>query len=75
MIDFITPNDKRHIAEVTTTDITRQVEPETMDEHKSAARRGGSAAKAARVQYEQQTQISRKEYTKIITSYDSLALS
>jgi len=43
------------LAEVTTTDITRQVEPETMDEHKSVARRGGSVAKAARVQYEQQT--------------------
>jgi hypothetical protein len=43
------------LAEVTTTDITRQVEPETMDEHKSVARRGGSVAKAARIQYEQQT--------------------
>ena len=43
------------LAEVTTTDITRQVEPESMDEHKSIARRGGSVAKAARVQYEQQT--------------------
>ena len=43
------------LAEVTTTDITRQVEPESLDEHKSVARRGGSVAKAARVQYEQQT--------------------
>ena len=43
------------LAEVTTTDITRQFEPESMDEHKNAARRGGSVAKAARVQYEQQT--------------------
>jgi hypothetical protein len=43
------------LAEVTTTDITRQVEPETMDEHKNVARRGGGVAKAARLQYEQQT--------------------
>jgi hypothetical protein len=43
------------LAEVTTTDITRQDEPDTMDEHKNVAKRGGSVAKAARVQYEQQT--------------------
>jgi hypothetical protein len=43
------------LAEVTTTDITRQTDPDTMDEHKSVARRGGSVAKAAREQYEQQT--------------------
>jgi prophage antirepressor-like protein len=43
------------LAEVTTTDISRQDEPETMDEHKHIARRGGSVAKAARVQYEKQT--------------------
>ena len=43
------------LAEVTATDITRQDDPETMDEHKSVARRGGSVAKTARVQYEQQT--------------------
>ena len=43
------------LAEVTTTDITRQIEPETMVEHKNVARRGGSVAKAAREQYERQT--------------------
>jgi hypothetical protein len=43
------------LAEVTTTDITRQAEPETMAEHKNVARRGGSVAKAAREQYERQT--------------------
>jgi len=43
------------LAEVTTTDISRQTEPETMNEHKQVARRGGSVAKAARVQYEQET--------------------
>ena len=43
------------LAEVTTTDITRQNEPETMAEHKNVARRGGSVAKAAREQYERQT--------------------
>ena len=43
------------LAEVTTTDITRQDEPETMGDHMRVARRGGSVAKAAREQYEQQT--------------------
>jgi len=43
------------LAEVTTTDITRQDEPETMDEHKDVARRGGGVAKAARKHYEKQT--------------------
>jgi hypothetical protein len=43
------------LAEVTTTDITRQDDPETMTEHKGIARRGGSVARAARVQYEKQT--------------------
>jgi len=43
------------LAEVTTTDITRQIEHETMVEHKNVARRGGSVAKAAREQYERQT--------------------
>jgi hypothetical protein len=43
------------LAEVTTTDITRQDDPETMAEHKSVARRGGSVAKVARLQYEKQT--------------------
>jgi len=43
------------LAEVTTTDISKQDEPETMTEHKSVARRGGSVAKAAREQYEKQT--------------------
>ena len=48
------------LAEVTATDITRQIEPETMAEHKSVARRGGSVAKAAREQYERQT--GKKQY-------------
>jgi hypothetical protein len=43
------------LAEITTTDISRQDEPETMSEHKNVARRGGSVAKVARVQYEKQT--------------------
>ena len=43
------------LAEITTTDISRQDKPETMDEQKQTARRGGSVAKAARVQYEKQT--------------------
>ena len=43
------------LAEITTTDISRQDEPESMAEHKNVARRGGSVAGAARVQYEKQT--------------------
>ena len=43
------------LAEVTTTDISRQSEPDSMDEHKKVARRGGSVARAAREQYEKQT--------------------
>ena len=43
------------LAEITTTDISRQDEPETMAEHKNVARRGGSVAGAARVQFEKQT--------------------
>lgn len=43
------------LAEVTTTDIIND-EPETMLEHKSIARRGGSVAKVALQQYEKQTE-------------------
>lgn len=43
------------LAEVSTTDISRQDEPETMEQHKKVAQRGGSVAKSARVQYEKQT--------------------
>lgn len=43
------------LAEVSTTDISRQDEPETMEQHKKIARRGGSVAKSARLQYEKQT--------------------
>ena len=43
------------IAEVTATDLTKSDNPETMTEHKTVARRGGSVAKAARLQYEKQT--------------------
>ncbi|MCL2052889.1 MAG: hypothetical protein FWG90_00395 [Oscillospiraceae bacterium] len=43
------------LAEVTTADISRQDEPETLGEHKNVARRGGSVAKAAKEQYELQT--------------------
>jgi hypothetical protein len=43
------------LAEVTTTDFSRQDAPETMAEHQAVAKRGGSVAKVARVQYEKQT--------------------
>jgi hypothetical protein len=46
---------QKKLAEDTTTDITHQDDPETMTEHKDVARRGGSVAKAARLQYERQT--------------------
>jgi len=43
------------LAEITTTDISKEDQPETMQAHKQVARRGGSVAKAAREQYEAQT--------------------
>ena len=43
------------LAEVSTTDISRLDEPETIEPHKKVARRGGSVAKSARLQYEKQT--------------------
>jgi hypothetical protein len=43
------------LAEVSTTDITRQDAPDTLTEHKKIARRGGSVARVAREQYEKQT--------------------
>lgn len=43
------------LAEVSTTDISRLDEPETIEQHKKVARRGGSVAKSARLQYEKQT--------------------
>ena len=43
------------LAEITNTEISRQDKPETMVEHKKVARRGGSVARAAREQYEEQT--------------------
>ncbi len=42
------------LAEVTTTAISRQEQPETFDENKMIARRGGSVAKNARVDIESQ---------------------
>ena len=43
------------IAEVTATDITKADDPQTMPQHKNVARRGGNVAKAARLQYEEET--------------------
>jgi len=42
------------LAEATATDLTRDDDPRTMDEHKKIAQRGGSVAKAARLQYEEE---------------------
>ena len=42
------------LAEVTTTAISRQEQPETFDESKRIARRGGSVAKNARTDIESQ---------------------
>ena len=43
------------LAEATATDITKEDNPQTMEHHKVVARRGGSVAKAARLQYEEET--------------------
>ena len=43
------------LAEASTTDISKDREPETLEENKEVARQGGSVAKAARLQYEKQT--------------------
>lgn len=60
------------LAEVSTTDISRQDEPETMEQHKKVAQRGGSVAKSARVQYEKQT--GKKAVTPLnAKSFKSLA--
>ena len=60
------------LAEVTTTDISRQDEPETMEQHKKVAQRGGSVAKSARVQYEKET--GKKAVTPLnAKSFKSLA--
>lgn len=43
------------LAELTTTNITKEEHPITMDEHAQAASRGGSVARVAREAFEQQT--------------------
>ena len=43
------------LAELTTTNITKEEHPVTMDEHSLAAARGGSVARVAREAFEQQT--------------------
>ena len=43
------------LAELTTTNITKEEHPVTMDEHAQAASRGGSVARVAREAFEQQT--------------------
>jgi len=42
------------LAEVTATDLTKEKNPQTMEQHKTVARRGGGVAKAARLQYEEE---------------------
>ena len=43
------------LAEASTTDISKEREPATLEENKQVARQGGSVAKAARLQYEKQS--------------------
>ena len=43
------------LAELTTTNITKEEHPLTMDEHSKVAARGGSVARIAKEAYEQQT--------------------
>ena len=45
---------KNTVAEVTTTAISKQEQPETFDENKAVARRGGKVAKNARTDIELQ---------------------
>jgi predicted phage-related endonuclease len=62
------------LAELTTSNITKEEHPETMSEHARVAQRGGSVAKVAREAFEQQTgkkvvnSLSMKRY---IESQDS----
>ncbi len=41
------------LAEVTTTAMSKEQKPDTMDEHKQVARQGGEVAKTAKIAYEQ----------------------
>ena len=56
------------LAELTTTNITKEEHPLTIDEHSKVAARGGSVARIAKEAYEQQTgrkvvsDISMKRY-------------
>ena len=43
------------LAELTTSNITKEEHPETMSEHARVAQRGGSVVKVAREAFEQQT--------------------
>ncbi len=43
------------LAEASTTEISKQKEPETFEENKTVARQGGQVAKAARKQLEETT--------------------
>jgi len=43
------------LAEVTTTNLSRVEQPETIEQNKSVARRGGNLAKNTRTEYEQLT--------------------
>ena len=43
------------LAELTTSNITKEEHPETMSEHARVAERGGSVAKIAREEFEKQT--------------------
>ena len=43
------------LAEASTTEISRETKPQGLDENKDIARKGGNAAKKARVEIEKQT--------------------
>ena len=59
---------KRWLAELTTTNITKEEHPQTMSEHAQVAERGGSVARVAKEAFEQQTgkkvvsSLSMKQY-------------
>lgn len=56
------------LAEASTTEISKKEEPETFEENKKVARKGGNVAKAARVQLEKST------HKKIVTAQNAKGL-
>ncbi|MBL1276758.1 MAG: hypothetical protein COB30_011785 [Ectothiorhodospiraceae bacterium] len=59
------------LAEASTTEISKKQQPQSLDENKSVAQKGGNAAKQARLEIEKQTGesvVSRQNSLAFITS-------